>query len=224
MSGIEANEAIGAKGIKPSKPNRMDRRREETRKKILEATLELVIEKGVDKTTMSDITEAADLGRRTFYYHFASKEECVIAAAVGQIQKHSVSVFNYITHDDDPALVVATATQYVMGKLLNEPMAKSLIDKPRMLGSALFEAIGQFVNKDIELGISQNRFNPPITGALLDNMMKWSLVGLLIEAGDSELDTQQALLGYAQAFLMILGLASDEAKEISIQAAQKFSQ
>ena len=91
MSGIEANEAIGAKGIKPSKPNRMDRRREETRKKILEATLELVIEKGVDKTTMSDITEAADLGRRTFYYHFASKEECVIAAAVGQIQKHSVS-------------------------------------------------------------------------------------------------------------------------------------
>lgn len=204
-------------------PNRMDRRRLETRQKLINATLKLIAEKGVDKTTMSNITETADLGRRTFYYHFESKEECIIAAAVGQIQRHSIAVLNLVSQDDDPALVVATACQFVVSALMKEPVTMSLLGKPRMLGSALFDAIGQFVMDDINTGIEQNRFAPPLRGKLLENMLKWSLVGLVIEVGDSELDEPDSLLKYAQTFLMMLGLPIKEAKDISLQAAEKLS-
>jgi hypothetical protein len=57
-------------------------------------------------------------------------------------------------------------------------------------------------------------------GKLLDNMMKWSLVGLLIEAADSYFSLDSTLVGYSQAFLMILGLQSNEAEKLSKLAAQ----
>jgi AcrR family transcriptional regulator len=203
-----------------NKPNRMDRRRRETRNKLLAATLKLMVEKGVEKTTMNDISDGADLGRRTFYNHFSSKEECMIAAAIGEIQQHSIKVFMLTANVEDAALVVAMSVQFVMASLAKEPVVRCLVERPRMLGTALFGAIGEFVNRDMERGIEQGRFNPPLRGKLLDNMMKWSLVGLLIEAADSDFSLDSTLVGYSQAFLMILGLQSGEAEEVSKLAAQ----
>ena len=203
-----------------SKPNRMDRRRLETRNKLLAATLKLVTDKGVEKTTMSDISDAADLGRRTFYNHFTSKEECIIAAAVGELQKLSIKVMGLISPNDDPALVVATSTQFVMRSLTKQPIVMCLVDNPRMLGAALFAAVGQFVHQDMEKGIEQKRFNPPLRGQLLDNMMKWTLVGLLVENTESDAELAKSLVGYSQAFLMILGLGNEEAEAVSLLAEQ----
>ncbi len=206
--------------VDKSKPNRMDRRRIETRNKLLAATLKLMVEKGVEKTTMNDISDGADLGRRTFYNHFSSKEECMIAAAIGEIQKHSIKVFLLTSNVEDAALVVAISTQFVMASLAKEPIVRCLVERPRMLGTALFGAVGEFVKRDMEQGIQKGRFNPPLQGRLLDNMMKWSLVGLLIEIVDSDLPLDSTLVGYSQAFLMILGLQSDEAVEVSKLAVE----
>ena len=73
--------------VRSDKPNRMEKRRLKTRAKLLAATLKLVLKKGIDKTTMDDITETADLGRRTLYYHFSSKEECILAAVGGSLRE-----------------------------------------------------------------------------------------------------------------------------------------
>ncbi len=216
---VSKAESVITQAVAQKKPSRMDRRRLETRTKLLAATLELMVEKGVEKTTMSDISDAADLGRRTFYNHFSSKEECIIAAAAEHIQKHSINVFNHTAHLEDSALVVATSTQFVLAALAQEPVVRCLVDRPRMLGSALFTAIGEFVKRDMENGIREGRFDPPLVGNSLDNMMKWSLVGLLIEAVDAEMDFKDCLLGYSQAFLMMLGLQSQEARKVSLLAA-----
>jgi len=42
---------------------------------------------------------------------------------------------------------------------------------------------------------------------------------LLIEAVDAEMDFKDCLLGYSQAFLMMLGLQSQEARKVSLLAA-----
>jgi len=219
---IEAESGImQAAGDK--KPNRIDRKRIETRNKLLAATLKLMVEKGVEKTTMSDISDEADLGRRTFYNHFSSKEECMIAAAAADIQKHAINVFLHTSKLTDEALVVATSTQYVMAALVKEPVVRCLADRPRMLSAALFSAIGEFVRRDMESGIQGGRFDPPLTGKPLDNMMRWSLVGLLIEAMDAESDFNECLLGYSRLFLTMLGLESEEARKVSLQAAENLA-
>jgi len=58
-------------------PSRHARRRLQTRKQLIETTMQLVLEKGYDSISIQDITDRADLGRGTFYIHFKDKEEIV---------------------------------------------------------------------------------------------------------------------------------------------------
>ena len=57
--------------------SRHERRRLQTRKLLIQTTLQLVLEKGYDAITIQDITDKADLGRGTFYIHFKDKEEVI---------------------------------------------------------------------------------------------------------------------------------------------------
>lgn len=51
-----------------------DRRIQRTRKLLQDALIAVVTEKGYDRTTVQDIVDRANVGRATFYAHFADKE------------------------------------------------------------------------------------------------------------------------------------------------------
>jgi AcrR family transcriptional regulator len=53
---------------------------ENQRGRLIGAVIETVAESGFNPTTITQITEAAKLSRRTFYENFSNKEECFIAA------------------------------------------------------------------------------------------------------------------------------------------------
>ena len=67
-----------------AKPGRRERRRTETREKIFRAALGLFAERGFAAVTVEDITEAADVGKGTFFNYFPSKEH--VFGAFGDIQ------------------------------------------------------------------------------------------------------------------------------------------
>ena len=53
---------------------RRERHREETRQRLFDAALKLFAERGYLETTVEDITEAADVGKGTFFNYFPTKE------------------------------------------------------------------------------------------------------------------------------------------------------
>ena len=55
--------------------NRWQRRRDRTRSALTAAALDLFRTKGYDATTVDEIADAADVSPRTFFHHFATKEE-----------------------------------------------------------------------------------------------------------------------------------------------------
>ena len=57
--------------------NRFERRKQRTRDQLKQAAIGLILEKGYDAVQVQDITDRADLGRGTFYIHFADKEDVV---------------------------------------------------------------------------------------------------------------------------------------------------
>jgi AcrR family transcriptional regulator len=52
-----------------------DRKRERTRRALIDAAAALFERKGYDETTVAEIAAAADIGTRTFFSYFASKED-----------------------------------------------------------------------------------------------------------------------------------------------------
>ncbi|MFS8143782.1 TetR family transcriptional regulator [Rhizobium sp. R635] len=62
-----------------STEGRRERKRRQTRERIEQAAMTLFLERGFDATTIEDITEAADVSKRSFFDYFPSKEEVVFA-------------------------------------------------------------------------------------------------------------------------------------------------
>jgi AcrR family transcriptional regulator len=56
-------------------PSLRDRKRQRTRQAVIEAATDLFRTRGYERTTVADIAAAADIGTRTFFSYFASKEE-----------------------------------------------------------------------------------------------------------------------------------------------------
>src|ERR1700684_19683 len=50
-----------------------------TRERILDVALDLFIEKGYDKTSLREIAEPLGFSKAALYYHFASKEDILMA-------------------------------------------------------------------------------------------------------------------------------------------------
>lgn len=67
--------------------NRRERRKLEMRERIVEAAVDLFSSRGFHRTTVEDITEAADVGKGTFFNYFPSKEHVLGALAELQIRR-----------------------------------------------------------------------------------------------------------------------------------------
>ncbi|MGB3861970.1 MAG: helix-turn-helix domain-containing protein, partial [Candidatus Aminicenantaceae bacterium] len=85
--------------IKKPEKTRQQRRLSRTRQKLLDAARSLFAEKGLDLTTIDDITERADVGKGTFYYHFKNKEGLlkvlineVLGGLIGRIKQEAEGI------------------------------------------------------------------------------------------------------------------------------------
>jgi AcrR family transcriptional regulator len=76
-------------------PGRRERRRRETRERIFRAALRLFAQRGFLATKIEDITEAADVGKGTFFNYFPSKEHLLVAFAEMQLGKAQAVVSHF---------------------------------------------------------------------------------------------------------------------------------
>jgi AcrR family transcriptional regulator len=65
-------------GTAPEELGLRERKRRATRRAIQLAVIDLVAERGLEGTTVDEISRRADISPRTFFNYFASKEEAVI--------------------------------------------------------------------------------------------------------------------------------------------------
>ena len=69
------------------------RRRENTRTKLVRASLEVFVEKGVDGATVDDLVKAAGFTRGAFYSNFSTKEE-VFSALFDEVTAELIAIAN----------------------------------------------------------------------------------------------------------------------------------
>lgn len=76
----------------PAPPDRRQRRSAEIRERLFRSALALFAKKGFAETTVEDITEAADVGKGTFFNYFPSKDHILIAFGEMQLGKLEAAI------------------------------------------------------------------------------------------------------------------------------------
>lgn len=78
--------------MKPKPTALTSQRIERTQQALLDAMVELITEKGYDRTTIKNVLRRADIGRTTFYSHFKSKQDLLL---------HRIDVIPWVTAGQD---------------------------------------------------------------------------------------------------------------------------
>lgn len=113
---------------------RRERRRAETHERIFRAALELFAERGVAGTTVEDITEAADVGKGTFFNYFPSKEH--VLAAFGEMQAAKARAVFSEARPDEPL-------QQVFQRLV-----RALAEEPGQSPALVRSLVGAFLSSE----------------------------------------------------------------------------
>ncbi len=91
--------------MKSSVMDRREQRRLDTRGRLLDAAEQVFSEKGYEESTVLDITDAADVSKRTFYLHFTDKELVIEALAMKRFEELRDSIIaekDYISKTSGP--------------------------------------------------------------------------------------------------------------------------
>ncbi|RSM71527.1 TetR family transcriptional regulator [Actinoplanes sp. ATCC 53533] len=89
-----------------------DRKRARTRQALVDAATVLFERDGYDETTVADIAAAAEIGTRTFFSYFASKEELLFPESDARVRA-AVEAIAARGPDDGPAEVLLRALHKV---------------------------------------------------------------------------------------------------------------
>lgn len=82
--------------------SRRERKKDETRERIVRASLRLFAEKGFQATTVDEIAAAADVAKGTFFNYFPRKEE-VLDSLAEQLVAEMEEVTRHLAASDQPS-------------------------------------------------------------------------------------------------------------------------
>lgn len=102
------------------RPNRRERRCAETRERLIGHALRLFSERGFAETTVEDITNAADVGKGTFFNYFPSKEHILVHLRQLKREKFQ-GLVSRASHSTEPM----DRVMYKLALTLNEKFAES---------------------------------------------------------------------------------------------------
>lgn len=207
-----ATTSADEKAARP-KSSRSTRSRENTRRKLIDAALLIMAEKGVDGTAIADITEAADVGFGSFYNHFSSKNE-IAGAVFAQRASELGRVTDAITeHETDKAVAVAYIQKVFLTKAIDDPVWGWFIVRVQLGLPEVIAAFEQRADADLMRGVEQGRFSlgcvNTATRIILAGLM--AVTRAMLE-GDAKPSAANETI---ECFLRMIGVPADEARQLS---------
>lgn len=193
-------------------------KRERTRRKLLDAGVRVLAERG-DALTASDVVAAADVSNGTFYNHFLDREdfienlarESIAAIASGSAED---------TEGEDPAWRFAVASTRVLVVAVRQPLWGSAILRLAQRPNSPHDNIQQHLRADLAEGHRLGRFShgdDPVTVDLVAGTLMASLRRLV--SPDTHVDDVGVSAVVAR-LLEALGVEHGEARSLAMAALE----
>jgi AcrR family transcriptional regulator len=174
-------------------PDRRQRRSADIRERLFRAALKLFSEKGIAETTVEDITNAADVGKGTFFNYFPSKDHILISfsemqlskleAAVDNMREHNQPIPEFLTNlsvrmTEEPARAPDVVRAILQANLSTSTVRSAMRESHNRAHGLLTQVVllGQErgeIRRDLPAGQLAQVFRQTVFGTLLI----WSLFG-----------------------------------------------
>lgn len=166
---------------------RRDRRKAETQRRILDAAMQLFERQSYLETTIEQITEAADVGKGTFFNYFSCKEEIVGAFGEMEMERARETADAGLARGDAVRTVLASVfttlievpgrntnlcRNMIMGHLANVHMREHMSENHRVMGECVIAGL-------IREGQSRGQVRPELDASLVTHIFFLQLMGVL---------------------------------------------
>jgi len=188
-------------------------RREKTRLRLLESALDVFTDKGADAAVIDDFIAAAGVSRGTFYNHFKTTNELLLALATTMSDEVLRIVDPLVLHLDDPVERFSAGTRLYMQMAVRYPLWGSFITQVGTRIATRGQLIDIYLTRDLELAKRRNRVRVDSVRVARDIVLGSIFYGIetmLTEptrANHPELILQNLLVGF--------GLSQQEADRIA---------
>jgi len=196
--------------------SRVERRKQDTRARILIAAESLMRSRSIDGITIRDITEAADVGHGSFYLHFKSKYEVLIPIVQGMAEELDTRLRGLLANLTDPAEIMAVSGRHMGRMIVADELWRWTLLHAAVPVQEMQNAIGRFSQRDFNRGHQ--------TGRLLVNDVaaasSFALGGYVncLMSAFNEQDAHQRIDDGVEIMLRVFGLSIAEAKRIAHQS------
>ncbi|HEX5373732.1 MAG TPA: TetR/AcrR family transcriptional regulator [Aquabacterium sp.] len=165
---------------------RQDKRRQETRFKLMRAALQLMSAKGLDGVAIQDITNAADVGFGSFYNYFPSKEAIFQNLKEELIEHYAAALDKLGEQVADPAEKIAASARYTMRHGRADPVWGKFVLTTNFNRDSLHAGLGRYLLRDVTTGIEAKRFVCHDLASLVVAVGSTILGGLMAEVTVSQ--------------------------------------
>lgn len=157
-------------------PSKDDRRVQRTRRMLREAMIPLIVERGWEGFSVQDVCDRADVGRSTFYTHFADKEDLV----GGTLEDLRAALRDQAIAGGDPARPLGFSRGLLAHAHENQRLFRALVGKKggQLVQKMFRQMVLDLVREDLAGRLAPGRRRDAVAaflaGALLE-LLTWSL-------------------------------------------------
>ena len=158
------------------KPKKLDRRQIRTKRRIREALMALVMEKPVEKITIKELAERADIDRKTFYLHYGSIGEVLSEMQEELLSKLESVISGYdLFQPDFDALAMFREINGIILESTDFYRRMMVMDRYRFFYDKLKDSSKRFLNEKY----GQLLENSAISRTKLDLYLEFAATGIM---------------------------------------------
>jgi AcrR family transcriptional regulator len=170
-----------------SPSDRRQRRSADIRERLFRGALELFAQKGFAETTVEDITEAADVGKGTFFNYFPSKDHILLAFGEMQLSKLEAAIeMARRTGEPMPDFLRALGVRMTQEPTRNPAIIRALLQAylsttpVRAAMMALQRRIHSLHTQMIQLGQDRGEIRNDLPAAEIAQVFRQTIFGTLL--------------------------------------------
>jgi len=170
-----------------SAPDRRQRRSAEIRERLFRAALKLFAQKGFLETTVEDITEAADVGKGTFFNYFPSKDHILLAFGEMQLSKLEAAIeMARQTNEPMPEFLRSLGVRMTQEPTRNPAIIRALLQAylsttpVREAMMALQRRVHALHTQMIQLGQDRGEIRGDLPAAEIAHVFRQTIFGTLL--------------------------------------------